>query len=343
MGTLTVVASAGPAGVDGGRLVGPPLDVPIYGAGNSVVEQRVALGFGVSEAELAAAEADAVSNGSVEDWGVPLTDAEVAEMAIRDGLSVGVAVAREALALHPEFAGTYIDHGRGGLVVFLFAGDGDPASYVDLVLATINDSAVKERARVRMVEFSLTDLTGYSENLGTKMTADSAVQGVGLDVPNNGLFVQGSPTASAEAIQDMISTAVPPAVPITIKIGDTAEDIVTTQTTGVERIAPSDFDASVISAPAVIVMGSRTVLVVFTTGSCSTPSDAPLLPRRLGATYNEDVVEITVDGSVECAGAKDDFGVDRAITVALVEAIGSRSIHLCLTGTPRRTCVVATR
>ncbi len=129
-------------------------------------------------------------------WAVPLTTAEAAEVSRRAALPAQAAAAIAWASGQPTYAGAYIDHAAGGVLVFMFA---DPDVSAERA-AVASRAPVATTLDVRTASASLSDL----ESLRGAVNADRdwfgavgvALVSTGMDTANNALLVGVDPYSS---------------------------------------------------------------------------------------------------------------------------------------------------
>ncbi len=122
------------------------------------------------------------------DWGIPLTDAESAEINRRSGVAQEINGLNEYILHHSDvFGGLYIDNPAGGIVVLL-------------TIATTPDANLAEAEglipgdvdyRVRTVKYSRRELVDLMPKI--LKAGNGAVNGTGLDEMNNRVDVSIDP------------------------------------------------------------------------------------------------------------------------------------------------------
>lgn len=123
------------------------------------------------------------------EWAVPLTNAEAAEVSRRAALPEQASAALEWASAQPSYAGSYIDHAAGGVLVFQFA-DADVTAERAVVVSRASSRATVD---VRSTTASLTDL----EVIRTSVYADrdwfssigAELISTGIDTKNNALLI----------------------------------------------------------------------------------------------------------------------------------------------------------
>jgi hypothetical protein len=101
----------------------------------AAVQFREAYGFRVDADYVTQSLGDARLFSNTE-FGVPLTEAEAAEVQRRTEVLALIEPAIDAVSKLQEFAGVFIDHTRGGIPTFLFAGSSAGPDVVRAAMST---------------------------------------------------------------------------------------------------------------------------------------------------------------------------------------------------------------
>jgi len=128
------------------------------------------------------------------EWGVPLTSDEASELRRRELIQVSMRPAIKFAVEQTGYAGAYIDHAKGGVLVFLFAGTAPHQDEIGGLLPT--DVAFE----VRIVERTYAQLLTVKADIVRERIALAAegivINGVGIHPPTNTVLV------SLEALRD---------------------------------------------------------------------------------------------------------------------------------------------
>ena len=135
---------------------------------------------------IATLAADSRSNRT---WSVPLTDAEAAEVSRRAALPEQASAALAWASAQPSYAGSYIDHAAGGVLVVQFA---DPNITAER-LAVASRVATGATVEVRPASASLADLevirASVEADRGWFASISAELISTGIDTRNNALLI----------------------------------------------------------------------------------------------------------------------------------------------------------
>lgn len=140
----------------------------------------------VEWAKLLAQDPAAVRRGVDSGIGIPVTPQEAAEIAVRERRTsqIGLALEDYAATIPDDWAGSWIDQTRGGIVVINVAGDLE-AHRSELAQLFRPDAPID----VHLVERSLADLTGLADRIAADVAwlepAGIGYVGVGVDIAAN--------------------------------------------------------------------------------------------------------------------------------------------------------------
>jgi hypothetical protein len=125
---------------------------------------------------------------SAEDWGIPLSDSELAELARRVEVQASTGPVLDTAVTVPGFAGSYFDLPAGSVPVFLTAGD--PTEFEIGLSSMIPRDLVY---RIERVDLTMDQLLGQKARMSEELLIDhalgDAIWSVGIDTPANGITV----------------------------------------------------------------------------------------------------------------------------------------------------------
>jgi len=141
-----------------------------------------------------------IARESIEEYGLELTDSELRELRLREAVRAQVSREKVADALGDRFGGMFTDHEGGGNLVVLVAGDQRQVAEAQAMIESMTtDKEAASRIETRQVDYSFDELETLTHNIADEVVGKQRLlEGVGIEVTTNSLFVVMSPQVSRE-------------------------------------------------------------------------------------------------------------------------------------------------